>query len=232
MNYAIIAAGEGSRLAQEGILQPKPLVPLLGQPMIARLLDIFVRQQAEQISIIVNQQMGEVHDFLSTWQKKHPTVNLKVLIESTPSSMHSLAALCRILPDGPFVCTTVDTIFQEQDFAEYVQQFAATKDAFRFVVTPYVDDEKPLWVDVDGDSRITAFRDQGPTPYVSGGIYGMDKQIILPILENCLLTGMARMRNFQRALLEAGVCIKASVFEQVMDIDHKSDITKAEQWLD
>ena len=30
MNYAIIAAGEGSRLMQEGVAQPKPLVELNG----------------------------------------------------------------------------------------------------------------------------------------------------------------------------------------------------------
>ena len=34
MHYAIIAAGEGSRLAQEGVARPKPLVLLNGVPMI------------------------------------------------------------------------------------------------------------------------------------------------------------------------------------------------------
>ena len=41
MNYAIIAAGEGSRLVQEGVAVPKPLVDLDGRPMIRRLIDIF-----------------------------------------------------------------------------------------------------------------------------------------------------------------------------------------------
>lgn len=230
MHYAIIAAGEGSRLAQEGIPQPKPLVPLAGEPMIARLLGIFLRQGADHISVIVNRQMTEVHAYLEAWRKTHLQVTLQLLVESTPSSMHSLSALCQIMPDGPFVCTTVDTIFRESDFARYVQDFGQSQE-FRFVVTPYVDDEKPLWVSTDADGHIAAFSDQGPAPYVSGGIYGMDKRTILPILENCLVTGQSRMRNFQRALLEAGVVIRASVFDQVMDIDHKSDIQKAESFL-
>lgn len=230
MNFAIIAAGEGSRLAQEGISQPKPLVPLAGKPMIGRLLDIFVHQGGDHISVIVNRQMKEVQDYLNEWQKEHPAVVLQVLIESTPSSMHSLAALCQIMPDGPFICTTVDTIFREADFAHYVQDFEQSSD-FRFVVTPYVDDEKPLWVCTADDMRITAFADQGPAAWVSGGIYGMDRARILPILEKCLTSGVSRMRNFQRALLDAGITIRASVFDQVMDIDHKSDIQKAEQWL-
>ena len=54
MHYAIIAAGEGSRLAQEGIALPKPLVRLCGEPMIERLINIFLRCNAQSISIIVN----------------------------------------------------------------------------------------------------------------------------------------------------------------------------------
>ena len=44
MNYAIIAAGEGSRLVQEGVTLPKPLVKLNGVEMIRRLIDIMLLQ--------------------------------------------------------------------------------------------------------------------------------------------------------------------------------------------
>ena len=43
MDYAIIAAGEGSRLAQEGVKWPKPLVRLNGVPLIDRLIDVFLK---------------------------------------------------------------------------------------------------------------------------------------------------------------------------------------------
>lgn len=36
MKFAIIAAGEGSRLAAEGITLPKPLVEVGGEPLIDR----------------------------------------------------------------------------------------------------------------------------------------------------------------------------------------------------
>ena len=42
MRYAIISAGEGSRIAAEGSVLPKPMIPILGVPMIERLLDIFM----------------------------------------------------------------------------------------------------------------------------------------------------------------------------------------------
>ena len=45
MKFAIIAAGEGSRLAQEGITTPKPLIEIQGVPMIERLVKIFAHQE-------------------------------------------------------------------------------------------------------------------------------------------------------------------------------------------
>ena len=64
MNYAIIAAGEGSRLVQEGIKLPKPLVELKGVSLIDRLTDIFCRNNAESISIIINEEMTSVRSHL------------------------------------------------------------------------------------------------------------------------------------------------------------------------
>ena len=62
MNYAIIAAGEGSRLQQEGVALPKPLVTLGGTPMIKRLIDIFMDCEPESLSIIVNEQRTQVRE--------------------------------------------------------------------------------------------------------------------------------------------------------------------------
>ena len=231
MNFAIIAAGNGSRLAQEGLKTPKPLVQVAGEPLLSRLLNIFVRQQADSISVIVNEEMTEVQQYLERWKLNHREVALKVLVRSTPSSMHSLFALCDLLPQGPFVCTTVDTIFNEREFSAYASAFAQSPGEFLFGVTSYVEDEKPLWIDVDGQGMISAFSDQGPAPFVSGGIYGMNREVILPILQKCLSEGQCRMRNFQRALLLAGVKIRAYEFGKIMDIDHLSDIETAERWL-
>ena len=54
MKFAIISAGEGSRLSQEGVALPKPLVQLNGVAMIDRLIQIFVRNGADKVVIIIN----------------------------------------------------------------------------------------------------------------------------------------------------------------------------------
>ena len=61
MKYAIIAAGEGSRLAKEGILSPKPLVKVKGEYLIDRLIRVFTQHGATEIVTICNEQMTDVH---------------------------------------------------------------------------------------------------------------------------------------------------------------------------
>ena len=66
MKYAIIAAGEGSRLAQEGITSPKPLVEVNGERLIDRLLRVFMANGASEVVVICNEQMTAVRNHLET----------------------------------------------------------------------------------------------------------------------------------------------------------------------
>lgn len=230
MNYAIIAAGEGSRLVQEGVKLPKPLVNLCGTPMIKRLIDIMTDCNPESLSIIVNEQMTEVRDYLESLKVPVP---LHLTVKTTPSSMHSFYEVSRHFKDGKFILTTVDTIFREEDFRAYVEAFEAdeTTDGY-MAVTSFIDDEKPLYIDVDADMRITAFRDRPfeGMKYISGGIYGLTAPA-LKVLENCMETGVSRMRNYQRALVEAGLDLKAYPFPKIIDVDHAGDIATAEAFI-
>lgn len=231
MHYAIIAAGEGSRLAQEGIALPKPLVRLCGEPMIQRLINIFVRCNAQSISIIVNEHMTEVREYLESLTLPVP---LNLVVKTTPSSMHSFWRLSQVLPLGKFCLTTVDTIFREPDFARYIEAFEADDESDGlWAVTPFIDDEKPLYVDVDGQMHITAFRDKSwdGARFVSGGVYAMTDKAF-PTLNRCIEQGISRMRNFQRALVADGLRLKAYSIDKIVDVDHAADIATAQQFLE
>lgn len=230
MNYAIIAAGEGSRLAQEGVAKPKPLVDICGEPMIGRLINLFCRCNAESISIIVNEQMTEVREYIESLSLDIP---LNLVVKTTPSSMHSFFELSRVIPKGRFCLTTVDTIFREQDFRPYIEAME-TDERYdgMMAVTDYIDDEKPLYVQTDDDLNITAFRDEryDGAKYISGGIYALNEKAI-DVLADCMERGVARMRNFQRALVDAGLRLKAYPMGKILDVDHAGDIEKAENFI-
>lgn len=240
MNFGIIAAGEGSRLVQEGVAFPKPLVPLNGEPMIGRLVRIFQENGAGRISIIVNEQMTEVREFVENLRKEI-SIPVDLVVKTTPSSMHSFYELGKLLKGhGRFIVTTVDTIFREPDFSGYVKAYsdaAADVDGM-MAVTSFVDDEKPLYVETDAEMNITAFLDKSAAVgekkdmrvFVSGGIYGLGDKAV-DVLDDCLKNGVSRMRNYQRALVSAGLRLKACDMGKIIDVDHAGDIAKAEQFL-
>jgi len=216
MKFAIIAAGDGSRLAQEGVTEPKPLVKVRGERLIDRLIRIFMGNNATEIVVICNEQMSDVASHLKMIQDEGLNglhVPLRFVIKSTPSSMHSFYELRHFLCDEPFILTTVDTIFDESEFHDYVLSFqdkiAQGTDAL-MGVTDYIDDEKPLYV------------------FISAGIYGLTAPS-LDILEACIEKGESRMRNFQRALVADGLRIEAFPLTKVFDIDHIEDIRKADE---
>ena len=270
MRYAIIAAGEGSRLQQEGIESPKPLVKVNGEHLIDRLLRIFMENDAEEIVVICNDLTPYVSSHLARIQNEGlygRPIPLRFIVKSTPSSMHSFFELSKTFDvekfrslevennstsqqhnvstsqplnlSTPFVLTTVDTIFREEEFGNYISAFKqvlAEGGDGMMGVTDYIDDEKPLYVETVGQGssewpRITNFLDACDHPhYISGGIYGLTPRAI-ETLNACIERGESRMRNFQRALIRDGLQLRAYCFSKVLDIDHASDIQKAEAFL-
>lgn len=229
MNFAIIAAGEGSRLANEGVVKPKPLVELNGVPIIERLIRIFARNGANSISIIVNEKQPDTIEFL---RKIDAGCKINIVVKSTPSSMHSMHALSEFLRGDKFCLTTVDTLFHEDEFAYYIKELEKFEGDGIMAVTDYIDDEKPLYIATDENMQITAFCDTptAETKFISGGIYGLSPKA-LDILDQCMEEGVHRMRNFQRRLVESGMKLKAFPLGKIIDIDHAEDILKAEQFI-
>lgn len=230
MKYAIIAAGEGSRLAKEGVKSPKPLIEIQGVPIIERLVKLFMRHGASSVSVIINEQQPQTLALLQELQKSYP---INIVVKDTPSSMHSMHALMPHLQGNEKFClTTVDTLFREEEFARYIAEFQRSKCDGLMAVTDYIDDEKPLYVETDERLRITAFCDNAGanSKYISGGIYGLTPKA-LTTLQKCMEQGVSRMRNFQRMLITDGLALQAHCFDKIIDIDHAEDIQKAERFL-
>ena len=222
MRFGIISAGEGSRLASEGFSQPKPLVPICGVPMIERLIRIMNGCGADRIAVIVNGENPETVSLLKS-------MPVDLVIKKTPTPMHSMMELAPYLDGDRFCVTTVDTVFSENRFRSMMNEFSKSSQDGLMGVTSLIDDEKPLYVDVDGEMMIKGFHDsQNGCRYVSAGIYALNSRA-LDVLKGCLDSGQTRMRYFQRQLLEAGMQLKAFDMGQVVDVDHVSDVERAQE---
>lgn len=170
MKYALIAAGQGSRLVSDGIQVPKPLVKVGGEPLLGRLLHIFLNNNADSVCIIINEEMTEVRDFL---EQQHLPVPLHVVVKSTPDSFHSFYELMPYLKgEGKFCLTTVDPIFREPEFSDYIRAFRESdKEDALMAVTDFIDDERPLYVKTHPDNlKIVGYASESypDCRYISG----------------------------------------------------------------
>lgn len=229
MVFAILAAGEGLRLKAEGITVPKPLVKVGGVPMIERIIRVGVNNGATALYCIASEEATALHEFLSENEFGMP---VDLTIRSTPSSLHSLFALAPKLRKQPFCLCTTDTVFRDEEFKRFISYAQNHVDCDGFLaVTQFVDDENPLCVTMNGDHRITDFSDErSRIRWATGGLYYFSPRV-LEVIDDALLSGMSRLRNFLRYLLQKGYILKGYPFTKMIDVDHVSDIQKAEEFL-
>ena len=225
MKAGIIAAGEGSRLKSEGITLPKPLVQVHGVPLIERLLRSFARCGISEAVCIVNEHSLEVKRFV---EERKLDLPVRFVVETTPSSMHSLFAIAPYLMEGNFLLSTVDAVFDEDEFSAYLSAARRRTDVDGLLaVTGFVDDENPLYVELDAANRITGFSKSTPTRWVTGGLYAFSPAIFKEI-DTVLRQHIERLRNFLAHLVHQGYRLEAYEFSKIVDVDHVRDITMAE----
>lgn len=233
MRFAVIAGGEGSRLRHEGIDVPKPLVRICGQTLLERWVRLFAEVGADEVVMLLRRGEGELR---LEAERAAAACGIRLTLREavTPSSMHSLYALAEDLRGLPFCLTTIDTVFSADSFRSYVHTFLEKVgkpgcDGL-MGVTRLIDDERPLYVEVDDEMYVRGFHNTVPSPYISAGIYGLTEHS-LDVLEQCIKRGESRLRNFQRAMLADGMSLLAYDMGQVIDVDHADDIRKAENLL-
>jgi NDP-sugar pyrophosphorylase family protein len=209
LKAGIIAAGEGSRLRSEGIVIPKPLVLVDGVPLIERLLRAFENHSISEVVCIINESSLAVKKFVESHRFGIP---IHFVVKTTPSSMHSLFALYPDLKDGRFLLTTVDSVFHENDFSRFLDRGRNNVSADGILaVTKYVDDENPLYVELDSSHRILDFRRSKHDTWVTGGLYIFSSGIFQEI-DIALQMGIERLRNFLNHLLHRGYFLEGFPF--------------------
>jgi NDP-sugar pyrophosphorylase family protein len=229
MKFAIIAAGEGSRLRESGIQMPKPLVKIGGIPLIDRTMNIIEACKPESVACIINENAQELHAHLSGKKFMFP---FKLKVKSTPSSLHSLFELYNFIERSPFCLLTVDSIFNEFEFRNFLNAAQRSGSIFGSIaVTDYIEDEAPLYVNLNLNYEILEFRDsKNGCRWVTGGIYYFNEDIS-SYLKESIETGKMRLRNFLRFLLKSQKTLIGFPFSKIVDVDRISDVKEAEKFL-
>lgn len=231
MHGLILAGGEGSRLSAEGIATPKPLLEIGGEPLVVRLLDMLVELGCETLTCMVRADFGAVFRVLEGRRFARP---LRIEPCLTPSSLHTLVAgFARVAP-GPVFCTMVDSVMPASDWhAVYggaERTLSGGADAV-LAVTPFVDDESPLYVRTDAAGLVLGLSDDPLVPpCVTGGVYAFSEPA-RGLAREAVDRGIERTRGFLKDLVARGRRVASVTVSRIIDVDHMADLRLANAWL-
>ncbi len=218
----IIAAGEGSRLRAAGLTTPKPLVPVSGRPLLAHVLDNFRAAGIYHLSIIFNEEGGACVRWL---EANAADLDIDLIVKTTPSSFASFRIIADRLRGARAVISTVDAWIPGDGFCGFVD--AARKfpaDAWVLGVTDRVDDEKPLWVDLDAASGRLRALGGASGSHATAGLYALPAETNFPESME-----FARLRDYLGWVVESGRPVFGVPVAQVIDVDRPDDIAAAER---
>jgi NDP-sugar pyrophosphorylase family protein len=230
MHALILAGGEGSRLAASGVPTPKALVPVGGVPQLVRLARVLDRAGADSLTCLLRRGVSLQPVAVELARLRVPFHAHECL---TPSSLHTLVQGLALMPPGDVFCSMVDTVMPPADWqlawTEAHALLSAGADA-ALVVTPFVDDEHPLYAVRDRTGRVTRISDAPvPVPLVTGGVYAFGRRA-RDAAATTLAAGHERMRTFLRLLVEEGQDVRSIEVRQVVDLDQRRDLDLANAW--
>ncbi|MBI3989079.1 MAG: NTP transferase domain-containing protein [candidate division NC10 bacterium] len=218
----IIAAGQGSRLKRDGFKMPKPLLPVAGVPLIERVVTRFAQVGITRLQIIFNEDGQECAAFL---QERFPNLDIRCIVKTTRSSYESFWEVGQRLGPGRSLMSTVDWICPERAFRRFVDRAQHCSWAsVVLAVTPFVADERPLWVTLDPSGRVTAIGGSSGE-VVTAGLYLVSGTIFA---EAPPPSTLGALRDFLMWLVARGHPVYGVVVDQVIDVDRAEDLRLAE----
>jgi len=231
MKAGIIAAGLGERLRDAGIVTPKPLVAVAGRPLIDHVLDAVAAAGITEAVCIFNAESAsnavEAH-----CRARRGGPQLTIVRRTTPSSMESLFALAPALAGGSALVLTVDAIFAPSMLTAFLAEAQRHPDAdVLLAATDFVDDEKPLRIALDPDSRVTALGDAAAgSPLVTAGFYVFSPRVFAEI-DAARAKALTALRQWLGHLVARGYRCYGAAIGKTVDVDRPEDVATAETFV-
>lgn len=204
---------------------PKSMVPVAGVPLIERVVSNFVKAGFTQLRIIFNEDDRECATFV---RERFPNLDIHCIVKTTRSSYESFWEVGRRSGPGLILMSTVDWICPEPAFHCFVDQAMRYRQAsVVLAVTPFVADEKPLWVTLDPSGRVTSIGGASGD-VVTAGLYLVSGSVFA---EAPHPDTVDRLRDFLTWLVARGEPVYGAIIDQVIDVDRAEDLQLAETLL-
>lgn len=177
----VLAAGFGSRLRPLTLSRPKPLLPVMGEPMLARILDMLVSWGVEEIVINAHHLAGQIADFADEYSGGASAKGVKISVSREERILGTggvLKPLADWIGDDPFWMVNGDIVIEDVD-PEPVE--AAFERSGGFAACWMSRDFGPRTVEADPEGRVCNWRsdDAGfPGTYTYCGLALLSPQVL------------------------------------------------------
>ena len=216
---AVIAAGDGSRLAPLG--RPKALADVAGRPLVERALANLRAAGIPSAVVLFNERDDECARFV---ESRFPGF-ARVLRKTTAHSLESFRTVLAASPRGRVLVATVDTVCAEEDFVAFARAAErAPADETVLAVTRLVHDEKPLRVVADPDGRVRRVGGSSGD-LVTCGYYVVSERA--RFLDPPARLG--RLREYLAWLCDSGEPLRALEIANAVDVDRPEDVRLADE---
>jgi len=173
MQVVILAGGRGTRAYPYTDYLPKPMMPVCGKPILARVMEIFASQGHLDFIISVGYRKEIIMDYFAT-----PRSNWRVTIVDTGEDTDTGGRIhkCRHLLDDRFFATYSDGVC-DVDLASLVKFHDAHDGLATVTSVPLVSQYGTIESDPDG--RVVAFREKPVLReyWINAGFFVMDPEV-------------------------------------------------------
>jgi NDP-sugar pyrophosphorylase family protein len=229
MNLVIIGTNNTSCINTEGLNGFKPMIKINDEYPIERIIRIGRTNGIKKVFCITNSHDPELKQYLS---ENNFGVPLKLFVQDTENSLHSLFVLAPFLMKEPFFLITMDTVFIENEFSEFVTYSLMQEDTDGVLaVTKNGNDEKPLCVAMNDEDIILKFSDsRDGYSWATGGIYYFLPNVFNEMVYS-IQSGISSLSKSLQLLIVRGYVLKGFSFSKIINVNHVADITKAKDLI-
>lgn len=226
MIAGIIAAGLGSRLRRShpGVL--KPLISVAGAPLCHWVAGSLQRAGVADITLLHN---SGGRDIPVSLKGAFPEISWRFLRRDTASSWESFRLVSRRLAKNApsFLISTVDALISAKDISRFIKHASAGSCPAALALTEFVDDEKPLFADINGTGRLRSLGGSSGR-YVTAGLYYLTAETARSMPQP---SRHAALRDYWISLLHQGLDVRGIPLSKTLDVDRPRDLAAAEGFL-
>ena len=206
----VLAAGFGTRLRPLTVSRPKPLLPVMGEPMLSRILDMLVSWGVEDIKVNAHYLADQVEDFVREYlggDADSKGVRISVSRENAILGTGGvLRPLEEWIGDEPFWLLNGDIVVEDLDPEPIEEAFERSG---RFAACWMSEDFGPRTIEADPEGRVCNWRSD------DAGFPGTYTYCGVALLSPCILRHLPPPAKAEGANGE-GFCSIVDAYENAM----------------